>query len=272
MKGLILAAGQGTRLRPLTNHIPKCLVEVHGKSLMQHQLESLARAEIHDCIVVVGYMGEMVQRKFGSQFGKVRITYVTNDVFESTNNIYSMWLACQNLDTDVLLIEGDLMFEHGLLKDLASSPYQNVAVVDRFNSSMNGTVILEQGGLSKVVVLKSQQSADFDYRNALKTVNIYSICHETMIRHLLPMLNRYIDQNLTSEFYEAAFSNLVNDGSMELGIHRIGKRKWAEVDTKEDLLHAENLFQDYSPVHYANTRKRELKQLPVKHSTGIRNQ
>ena len=247
-RGLILAAGQGIRLRPLTEHMPKCLIEIHGKSIIQYQFEALNQVGIHNCIVVVGYMGEMVQSKFGSKFGNVHINYITNDRFESTNNIYSMWLACQNLDTDVLLLEGDLLFEPGLLGDLVSSPYQNVAVVDKYNSSMNGTVILEHRGLSKSVVLKSQQSADFDYRNALKTVNIYTICHQTMVQQLLPLLNQYIDQKLTNEFYEAALSHLVHAGSMELWIHRTGNRSWTEIDTEEDLLHAKKVFRYYSPV------------------------
>ena len=252
MKAVILAAGQGTRLRPLTNHLPKCLVQVHGKPLLQYQLESLEQAGIQHCIVVVGYLGDLVQRHFGPRFGNVRITYVTNEKFNHTNNIYSLWLARQELNDDILLLEGDLLFEEGLLGDLIQSPYTNVAVVDRFNSSMNGTVILAREGLSTSMILGAQQSADFDYRNALKTVNIYGFSRETLAQQFLPILDQYIDHGLTGEFYEAVISYLIASGDLQMAVHLTGIRRWTEIDTEDDLRQAERLFPGHPLGSYAD--------------------
>ena len=242
MKAVILAAGQGTRLRPLTNHLQKCLVRVHGKPIMQYQLECLNRSGIQDCIIVVGYLGEQVQRQFGHRFGNVRITYITNEVFDRTNNIYSLWLARHELNDDILLLEGDLLFDEDLLGDLTQAQYTNVAVVDRFNPSMNGTAILAHEGLSTSMALKSQQSEDFDYRNALKTVNIYILCRETMAQQFLPTLDWYIARGLTGEFYEAVMAHLIARGDLQLAVHLTGSHKWTEIDTEEDLHYAERLF------------------------------
>ena len=263
MKAVILAAGQGTRLRPLTNNLPKCLVQVHGKPLLQYQLECLNQAGIHDCIIVVGYLGDQVQRHFGPRFGNVRITYVTNEIFDRTNNIYSLWLARQEMNDDILLLEGDLLFEDELLGNLIQSRYTDVAVVDRFNSSMNGTVILAREGLSTSMILGAQQSADFDYRNALKTVNIYVLSRETLAQQFLPTLDQYIDHGLTGEFYEAVMSQLIAHGDLQMAVHLTGNHKWTEIDTEEDLRQAEKLFPSPVPGDYASPGESGVKRLRV---------
>ena len=175
MKAVILAAGQSTRLRPLTDHLPKCLVGVHGKPLLQYAMESLVQAGIQHCVIVVGYLGDQVQQQFGSQFGNVRLTYVINERYMETNNLYSLWLGRHELDDDILLLECDILFDVGLLNDVTQTGFPDVAVVDRFQSPMDGTVILAGRGVAKCMVLKSEQGINFDYSHALKTVNIYRL-------------------------------------------------------------------------------------------------
>ncbi|MCI0816522.1 MAG: phosphocholine cytidylyltransferase family protein, partial [Chloroflexi bacterium] len=167
MQAVILAAGQGTRLRPLTDHRPKCLVEVEGQPILRYQLEALCEVGVRECIVVVGHRAAQVRSAFGSRFLGLSITYVENEVFETTNNIYSLWLARREITGDMLLLEGDLLFEPALLMDLLDSPYENVAVVDRFRFPMNGTVILAHGDRASAMVLKLDQPEGFDYGPAL---------------------------------------------------------------------------------------------------------
>ena len=242
MKAVILAAGQGTRLRPLTNRVPKCLVRLHGKPIMQRQLESLDGAGFRECVVVVGYRGDQVEYQFGPRFRNLEMTYVNNERYEETNNLYSLWLARNLLDDDILLMESDLIFEDGLMNDLAQRTYPDIAVVDWFRPTMDGTVILAQEGLAESMALKSQQSEDFDYRYALKTVNIYSLSRETMVRRFLPELDRYVREGATNMFYEAVFSDLVSQGKLKMAVHVTGDRKWTEVDTVDDLREAEAMF------------------------------
>ena len=142
MKAIILAAGGGTRLRPLTNRVPKCLVEVRGKPILEHELASLEQVGIEHCVVVVGYLCEQVQERFGSMVGDMRLSYVTNQEHLKTNNLYSLWLARQQLADDILLLDGDLLFEPGLIADLMHHPIADAAVVEAFQPFMNGTVIL----------------------------------------------------------------------------------------------------------------------------------
>ena len=239
MQAVILAAGQGIRLRPLTDDCPKCLVEVGGKPILQHQLEALCDAGVQECVIVVGYRATQVRNIFGTRFRDLSITYVENAIFDSTNNIYSLWLARREITGDLLLLEGDVIFEPALLMDLLDLPYENVAVVDRFQPPMNGTVILAHGGVASAMVLKVDQSRDFDYGHALKTVNIYRFSHRSLRGELMPAIGDYVSQGLTGHYYEVAIARAIAEGAMLVHVLRTGPRAWAEVDTLEDLVDAE---------------------------------
>ena len=242
MKAVILAAGMGTRLHPLTISRPKCLVEVNGKPIVQHQLESLAKAGVAECVLVTGYLSDQLRGHLGRQFRGVEISYVENERYDKTNNLYSLWLAIKEFDDDITLLEGDLVFEDALLEQLFTSPDPNVAVVDRYQPFMDGTVILAEGRVSKTMVLKKDQGADFDYSRALKTVNIYKLSRKDLSHQIIPELTRYVVEGKTDQYYEAVFADLVSRGIFELSILRTEATKWAEIDTIEDLELAERLF------------------------------
>jgi choline kinase len=241
MQAVILVAGQGTRLRPLTDYLPKCLIKVQGKPILQYQLEALCDAGVRRCVVVVGHRAAQVRDLFGGRFRDLSITYVENELFDSTNNIYSLWLARQEITEDMLLLEGDLVFEPELLTDLINTPFQNAAVVDRFEPFMNGTVILAKGDTARAMVLGMDQLKGFDYGPALKTVNIYKFSHQAVSGRLMPALSDYVAQGLTNHYYEMAISSAIVEGTIELNVLRTGLRAWAEIDTREDLADAERM-------------------------------
>lgn len=243
MKALILAAGQGSRLRPMTNDLPKTLIPVNGKPILEYQLESLDFAGIDECVIVVGYLGQLIKDRFGSRFGRVKITYISNEIFSETNNIYSVWLARDEISRGMLLLEGDILFEKDFISRLlAQHGEENMAVVDKFQSYMNGTVILPEAGMTQRFVLKADQAVDFDYGNALKTVNIYSLNQSAMENKFLPMLSDYIESGYVNDFYEAVIADLVSEGNLALGIYSAEADLWMEVDTIEDLCQAEDMF------------------------------
>ena len=247
MKALILAAGMGTRLLPITRHLPKCLVPVNSKPILEHQLDALSMAGIQDVILVVGHLAKLLSDKYGTSYGGVNIHYVENRLYDSTNNIYSLWLARQHLNSQVLLLEGDLVFEPELLQRLTRTPEPNVAIVERFQPYMDGTVILTNGlradGLwASRMVLKANQGDGFDYASALKTVNIYKLSQEALQDHIVPALDSYVAQQRNDQYYEAVFADLISRDAMRLAVLPAAPNRWAEVDTWEDLQAAEKLF------------------------------
>ena len=187
-------------------------------------------------------MAEAVRGYFGSNYRGIEITYVENRRYAETNNLYSLWMAKDELDDDILLIEGDLIFDGALLQELVQSQQQNVAVVARYQQSMDGTVILASNGLAESMVLKAKQEPGFDYGPALKTVNIYKLSHEGLAGSVIPEMDNYVMQNQTGQYYEAVFADLIGSGRLKMAVLDAGNRRWAEIDTLSDLSAAEKMF------------------------------
>jgi choline kinase len=125
-KAIILAAGVGSRLRPLTADRPKCLLEVGGRTLIDHQVETLARYGITDVVAVVGYGGERIRRHLGN-----RIRYIENASYETTNSLYSLWLAREELATATLILNSDVLALPLLFERLLQSPAPDAVLVER---------------------------------------------------------------------------------------------------------------------------------------------
>lgn len=242
MKAVILAAGIGTRLRPLTYSSPKCLVKVNGKPVLENTLEHLDRNGIERVILVVGHLGGKVRQYFSNRFGNIELVYLENPIFDSTNNIYSLWLAKEYLSDDLLLFEDDIFFEAEVIDRLCKHDRPNIIVVDEYQSFMDGTVVIADQGIVTEMILKKAQLLDKRPHHKLKTVNIYKFSKEFMDAHFIPALESYIDQNHLNEFYEMAISRIIKSNTVQLTALSVAGLKWYEIDTPEDLKRAEKLF------------------------------
>jgi len=118
MKAVILASGAATRLRPLTDNVPKCLVEVNGEPILGRMLKSLESHGIEDVLITTGHLGRMIEEYVSRNFPHLNVEYVTNPKFSETNYIYSLWLAKDRLDSDIILMHGDLVYDWGILGKL----------------------------------------------------------------------------------------------------------------------------------------------------------
>jgi len=242
MKGIILAAGKGTRLRPLTRTQPKCLVNVAGKPMMEYQLDALNKAGIKDCVIVVGYLADTVRDSFGSRYMGMNLTYVENPDYQNSNNLYSLWLARDHFDDDILLLESDLVFDDRLVTQLAHLPQDDVAVVDSFQDHMDGTVILAQGDAATSMIPKTDQGPGFDYESTFKTVNIYRLSKTTLGEAILPGMEEFLQEGQTDQYYESVFADLIGSGEVEMMVMSTGNLRWAEVDDLLDIRNAEEMF------------------------------
>jgi NDP-sugar pyrophosphorylase family protein len=247
MKGIILAAGMGTRLLPLTLAKPKCLVNVAGKPMMAYQLDSLRAAGIEECTIVVGYMADSVRNCFGSNYRGVRLSYVENTAYDTSNNLCSLWQAKAEFNDDVLLLESDLVFDDRLIGALLEMGKPNVAVVDRFKPNMDGSVILADGDAAKALVLKSEQSHGFDYSSAWKTVNIYRLSRQTLVDAIVPEMEKFLAEGRTDQYYEAVFASLIKSNRMDMSVMKTGNIQWSEIDTLDELRETETMLQAATP-------------------------
>ena len=128
MQAIILAAGMGKRLRSYTKDATKCMVKVNGKTLIEYTIEALVSNNIERLVVVVGYKGQLLKDFIASKFNTanlhgMKIEYIENPVYDTTNNIYSLYLAGNELaKDDTILLESDLIFKPEILTALITSP------------------------------------------------------------------------------------------------------------------------------------------------------
>ena len=124
MKGIILAAGKGSRLNGTIGDKPKCLLRVGGNTLVERQIDAFRRVGIEDIVVVVGCQAEAVRRTCGQ-----RITYIENARFAQTNSLYSLWLARPLLYDGFIVMNCDVLFHPQLLADLMSSRHEDALLI-----------------------------------------------------------------------------------------------------------------------------------------------
>ncbi len=243
MRAIILAAGMGKRLGAYTRDGTKCMVQVNGKALVDHALEAIEAAGVRDVTIVVGYRKERLIGHIADRYPGLRIEYVANDVYDKTNNIYSLWLARERMaDDDVLLLESDLIFEASLLREVLADPSPNLAVVSRFESWMDGTVTLLDEDGSIVSVIDKDHFRWTDTGQYYKTVNIYKFSKDFSKRYYLPFLDAWLAAFGDNVYYEQVLKVLAFLEDIDLKGHRVKGSRWYEIDDPHDLRVAETIF------------------------------
>ena len=244
MKAIIPAAGFGTRMRPLTDSTPKALLEVAGQRLIERIVRSLLDRGISEVCVVTGHGRDQLESFLLSAFPEASFTFVFNDAYARTNNIYSMHLAFEvfPLDDDILLIESDLVFENAVLDRILTDRRPNVALVDRFQLGMDGTVVTIENGLITNIIPPHLQGADFDFSDKYKTLNIYKFSREfaqTTFRKLLSFYATVYNNNC---YYELVLGMLVYMRHAQIFACEVNGARWCEVDDPNDLRIADVMF------------------------------
>ena len=249
MQALILAAGMGRRLGEYTQSNTKCMVPVNGTPLIDRLMGQLSRLDLERVVIVVGYEGQKLKDHLGTSVNGLKIEYVENPVYDQTNNIYSLALAKEQLMADdTLLIESDLIFDDEMLDLIVANPYPNLALVAKYESWMDGTMVCLDGENN---IVNFVSKAAFEYKNAdqyYKTVNVYKFSKDFSRTRYVPFLEAYLKAVGTNEYYENVLRILSFLNHTELKALPITNEKWYEIDDKQDLDIAEALFADADHV------------------------
>lgn len=246
LDAIILAAGNGSRLQPLTNQIPKVMVDVCGKTIIKRALDNLAELnKINKIMIIVGYKAEKIRKHIGDSHKGIDITYIMNDDYNSTNNMYSLWLAKDYINRNTILLEGDVVFEKEMLIPLLDSRHPNLALVTKYNKSIPGTVITMDEKTNKITnfigSINQKKSKDY-FNDKYKTINIYSFEKQFIEKHFMPSMKNHMHIHGKNDFYEVALESLVRSG-VEIHAHLIdNKSKWYEIDNIPDLKKASSMF------------------------------
>ena len=232
MKAIVLAAGVGKRLWPVTQHKPKCLIEIGGQTLLSRYLESLASVKIRQATIVVGYKQEMIRAAVGAHCHGVDISYLVNEEFHR-GSISSLWIARTALSDDVVIMDADVLFHCEILHRLVNSPHENCLLMDdTVKQTGEECMVVVQG--DRVVALSKKMPERYDI--AGEGVGFLRV-RRADTTHVISSLKGYIDQDRWDMEYEDGLLQYFQD--VKVGHEKIGGLPWTEIDFPEDVTKAE---------------------------------
>ena len=207
---LLLAAGLGSRLYPLTKNQPKCMTIVNGRSILERMVSSLIDHNFKRLVIVTGHLDKCIQKFLGDRIGSMKIEYIFSPLYKTTNNIYSLWMARKAINEPFLLLESDLIYDGSLLDEMLSP--DRIAVA-RKKSWMNGTcVTMNKQKMVKQFIL---EKSEFLNQDIFKTVNIYSFSMKSWVK-IKNRLDKKISDGMVNEYYEVVFADLVAEGFLDI--------------------------------------------------------
>lgn len=232
MKAVILAAGVGKRLWQITQHRPKCLIEIGGRSLLHRYLETLAGLGVRRADIVVGYRQEMIRTAVERDACGVTVDFLVNDQFHR-GSISSLWIARTVLDDDVIVMDADVLFHREILRRLVESPHENALLMDEtVRQSGEECMVVVSGG--RVIALTKKMPERYDY--AGEGVGFLRVRHADT-PHMVASLRTHIDNGSWNMEYEDALLQFFQ--TVKVGHEKIGGLPWTEIDFVEDVKKAE---------------------------------
>lgn len=257
MQAIILAAGMGKRLGELTKNNTKCMVEVDGMRLIERTLRILDQKKLNRIILVVGYQYKNLISFVDSLGIQTKIEYIINEIYDKTNNIFSLSLAKeQMIEDDTLLLESDLIFEERLIGMLLEDKRDSLALVDKFESWMDGTCIVVDQDDNITDFIPGKLLKYGEKEQYYKTVNIYKFGAEFSKNVYVPFLEAYAKVMGNNEYYEAVIKLILLLDKNTMKAKRLQGELWYEIDDIQDLDIAQTLFIEDDIHRYRYLMKR----------------
>lgn len=243
MQAIILAAGMGKRLKDLTQNNTKCMIKVNGITLIDRMLHQLEAHHLSRIVIVIGYEGKKLIKYIETLDIQTPIQFINNPFYFKTNNIYSLALAKEYLlQDDTLLLESDLIFEDAVLETLINDPRESLALVDKYESWMDGTCVklASNDTIETFVPIKKFKFSEAD--TYYKTVNIYKFSKYFSTTHYVPFLEAYQKALGENEYYEQVLRIITMLDEPVIKAKRLTGQRWYEIDDIQDLDIAESIF------------------------------
>jgi len=244
MKAVILAAGQGTRIREVHGERPKCLIGTGSTTILDHQIETLVKAGIRKIAEVVGYQKHQILDHL--RIRRRALTYsiecIENPAFLQTNNIYSLWMARHWINgSSFVCLNADVIFHAGILGSALSPDAQASMIVDPEWRDETMKVVISCGR----VVRMSKAIERSDFSGTYIGITVFT---RSIVRKLFSRIDQLIKAGRSNEFFNSALQELVDQGA-HVGFSSTTGLPWAEIDDSKDLQFARtSVFPHLSPV------------------------
>ncbi|MCH5169613.1 MAG: phosphocholine cytidylyltransferase family protein [Prevotellaceae bacterium] len=232
MKAVILAAGMASRLRPLTSSTPKCLLKVGERTLLQRSMDALVREGIREFVIVTGYLHEQVEAFVSRTYGEdISVRFIHNKDYETTNNIYSLWLARPEAEgEDILLLDSDLLYDGDIVKRVLADRHENVLTLIRHELGEEEMKVVTdaRGAITEISKTCDPAQAAGESLGIERMGKAYTAA---LYRELEVMMTQ---EHLENSFYELAFLRLISRGST-FSVLDVTDLFSCELDTVEDF-------------------------------------
>ena len=235
MDALILAAGRGSRLAPITDSIPKALLRVAGRALIERQIEAFITFGVERVVIVTGYMSLKIKNFLEQKNYPVEIVLVDNSEWELTNNMYSFALGAKYLQNSAFVINGDICFENDFLNSFVQNEVSSVGIFENQYLAESMKVIADGNlarSISKIVPKDASKGISAD---------IFYFTYSD-IKTLIREANNYFTKSGKKDWFEKIVSCCTEDNKIALHITPLGRSNWVEIDNEQDLSSADKLF------------------------------
>tara|TARA_B100000315_G_C14586641_1_gene593374 strand:- start:2854 stop:3615 length:762 start_codon:yes stop_codon:yes gene_type:complete len=250
IKAIILAAGQGSRLKNLTKEIPKCMVTIGKKKIIDYQLDALIENNIRDVVIVVGYQKEKLisyikNNKYSSL---MNVLFLDNEIYKKTNSCYSLWVAQDHMKNGYIHLNSDLIFHPDLLRELLGQNSSGM-IVDHVRKNEDDMV---RGMINNNYITKINKTGNLDHPDCIIVGPIYF--SKSDVSYLIDELNKEINNGDITNACYLLFDKILDrinctpvfsDGLF-----------WKEVDTQDDINFIEKTYEIFFKTH--NSAKAEL--------------
>ena len=236
MIAIILAAGMASRLRPLTNNTPKCLLKIGERSLLQRSIDALIINGIKEFVIVTGYLHNQIEDFVKQQYPDINISFIHNEIYNSTNNIYSLWLARPIAEgKEILLLDSDLLYDPKIITRVLNASAENILTLIRHDLGEEEMKVVTDGGSDGNIIEISKTCSHADaIGESLGIEKMGKAYTSALYKELEPMMNK---EHLENVFYEKAFERLISKGQT-FKVLDVTDLFSCELDTVEDFTNA----------------------------------
>jgi choline kinase len=243
MKIIILAAGKGERLYPLTKNTPKPLIDIgDGETLLEKQLKSLSESKVIDeVIILIGYLYEQVESKLKNFETDLKIRTLYNPFYDKSNNLITLWLGKHEMNQDFLITNGDNLYIHDVVSDLVNKTNDGIYLTICYRNNLGEDdmkVVLDE---HKKVLKVSKEITESNIES-IGLVKVKGEKYRKIYQDVLEQLAR--NRNYLNKFWLETF-NVLADKGVEINSFEIDKNKWREVDFHFDLKDLKELIKDF---------------------------
>ncbi|WP_189524355.1 MULTISPECIES: phosphocholine cytidylyltransferase family protein [unclassified Mesorhizobium] len=242
---IILAAGLGSRLMPITAEMPKAIVPVAGVPIIQRSLGTLAQCGFKRAIIVVGYRAEQIRETLTKCSPLEEVHFIQTDCYRSKNNSTSLWAAREFLSCNTLIMDGDVVFDDGIIERIQAENADCVIPVDHIlDHSTSGAVVslADDLAVEHFQIIAKGGFGDLAPGNWWKTLSIYKLSASFCQEHLLFALRECASAEFGDAFYEEYIARSLTSSGMRSRAVICSPLRWMEVDTLADLAAAEQMF------------------------------